>query len=158
MYRKDKILWLLSKGESKLIKNRSITINQSVEIEPCTCIKPLLCFMWCIEEVKMLQTERVFMLCFVLILVSSHSLVSCLQTFQKILLPPPITGPEAFAFDSHGGGPYTGVSGGKILKYQGPTLGFVEFAYTSPIAYVLVQYWNRLIFYIHTSILIFVIA
>ncbi|XP_010428359.1 PREDICTED: protein STRICTOSIDINE SYNTHASE-LIKE 11-like isoform X2 [Camelina sativa] len=83
---------------------------------------------------RMLQTQRVFIFCCLLILFSSHSLVSALQTFQKIPLPPQITGPEAFAFDPQGGGPYTGVSGGKILKYQGPTLGFTEFAYILPIA------------------------
>ncbi|KAJ4875077.1 Protein STRICTOSIDINE SYNTHASE-LIKE 12 [Raphanus sativus] len=82
----------------------------------------------------MLETHRVFILCFLLCLLTSHSLVSPLQTFQKIPLPPGVSGPEAFAFDSHGVGPYTGVSGGKILKYQGPKLGFTEFAYISPIA------------------------
>lgn len=44
-------------------------------------------------------------------------------------------GPEAFVFDSSGAGPYTGVSDGRILKYQGPNVGFVDFAYTSPKRY-----------------------
>ncbi|WZZ68979.1 protein STRICTOSIDINE SYNTHASE-LIKE 12-like [Brassica napus] len=82
----------------------------------------------------MLETHRVFILSFLLNLFSSHSFVSALQTFQKIPLPPGVSGPEAFAFDSHGGGPYTGVSGGKILKYQGSELGFTEFAYITPLA------------------------
>lgn len=88
----------------------------------------------------MLETHTVFILSFLLNLFSSHSFVSALQTFQKIPLPPGVSGPEAFAFDSHGGGPYTGVSGGKILKYQGSELGFTEFAYITPLAYVLIKH------------------
>ncbi len=51
--------------------------------------------------------------------------------FTKIPLPAGVTGPESFAFDSLGGGPYTGVSDGRILKYQGRA-GFTDFAYTAP--------------------------
>lgn len=102
----------------------------------------------------MLETHRVFILCFLLCLLTSHSLVSPLQTFQKIPLPPGVSGPEAFAFDSHGVGPYTGVSGGKILKYQGPKLGFTEFAYISPIAYVLIHILITYAYvYIHTLVI-----
>ncbi|KAB1212743.1 Strictosidine synthase 1 [Morella rubra] len=43
-----------------------------------------------------------------------------------------VFGPESLALDLKGGGPYTGASDGRILKYQGPNLGFKDFAYTSP--------------------------
>ncbi|XP_010532262.1 PREDICTED: protein STRICTOSIDINE SYNTHASE-LIKE 12-like [Tarenaya hassleriana] len=50
--------------------------------------------------------------------------------FQKLPVPGSRSGPEAFAFDSTGKGFYTGVSGGKILKYT-PETGYVDFAQTS---------------------------
>lgn len=46
-------------------------------------------------------------------------------------LPLPATGPESIAFDAAGGGPYTGISDGRILKYVNGSVGFVEFAITS---------------------------
>ncbi|KAK7333310.1 hypothetical protein VNO80_30077 [Phaseolus coccineus] len=49
----------------------------------------------------------------------------------RLPLPSPITGPESLEFDRNGGGPYVGVSDGRILKYVGPK-GFEEYGYTSP--------------------------
>ncbi|KAM1214631.1 hypothetical protein ACFX2I_011135 [Malus domestica] len=43
-----------------------------------------------------------------------------------------VVGPESIAFDCRGNGPYVGVSDGTILKWQGPRLGWTEFAFTSP--------------------------
>lgn len=40
-------------------------------------------------------------------------------------------GPESLTFDAQGRGPYTGVSDGRILRYNGPELGWTTFAYTS---------------------------
>ncbi|MED6166005.1 Protein STRICTOSIDINE SYNTHASE-LIKE 10, partial [Stylosanthes scabra] len=40
-------------------------------------------------------------------------------------------GPESLVFDRHGGGPYTGVADGRILKWQGDELGCTDFAVTS---------------------------
>ncbi|CDP09527.1 unnamed protein product [Coffea canephora] len=40
-------------------------------------------------------------------------------------------GPESLAFDPNGEGPYTGVADGRILKWQGHQLGWVDFAVTS---------------------------
>jgi len=40
-------------------------------------------------------------------------------------------GPESLTFDAHGLGPYTGVSDGRILRYDGPEVGWTTFAYTS---------------------------
>nr|XP_027117933.1 protein STRICTOSIDINE SYNTHASE-LIKE 11-like [Coffea arabica] len=52
----------------------------------------------------------------------------CSGRLQKLDLPVP--GPESYAFDLAGHGPYTGVADGRILKYEGPILGFVEYGYT----------------------------
>ncbi|CAM6007175.1 unnamed protein product [Sphagnum balticum] len=43
----------------------------------------------------------------------------------------PFLGPESFVFDSQGRGPYTSVSDGRIVRYDGPELGWSTFAYTS---------------------------
>ncbi|XLU60290.1 hypothetical protein S245_019499 [Arachis hypogaea] len=40
-------------------------------------------------------------------------------------------GPESLVFDRHGGGPYTGVADGRILKWEGDEVGWTEFAVTS---------------------------
>lgn len=44
----------------------------------------------------------------------------------------PSTGFEALAFDPNNGGPYTGLNDGRIVKYVGHELGFVDFATTVP--------------------------
>jgi hypothetical protein len=40
-------------------------------------------------------------------------------------------GPESFAFDPHGEGPYTGVSDGRIIKWNPRESRWVDFAVTS---------------------------
>ena len=40
----------------------------------------------------------------------------------------PAFGPESLAFDHRGGGPYTGVSNGRVLRWNGRT-GWTEFAH-----------------------------
>ncbi|KAI7990996.1 Protein STRICTOSIDINE SYNTHASE-LIKE 10 [Camellia lanceoleosa] len=40
-------------------------------------------------------------------------------------------GPESLAFSPAGEGPYTGVADGRILKWQGDDLGWVDFAFTT---------------------------
>ncbi|KAF3778693.1 STRICTOSIDINE SYNTHASE-LIKE 10 protein [Nymphaea thermarum] len=45
-------------------------------------------------------------------------------------------GPESFAFDAEGRGPYTGVADGRILRWGGAARGWEDFATVSP-------YWNR---------------
>lgn len=42
-----------------------------------------------------------------------------------------VVGPESLAFDSQGRGPYTGVIDGRVLRYDGPEIGWSTFAYTS---------------------------
>ena len=40
-------------------------------------------------------------------------------------------GPESLTFDPQGRGPYTGVSDGRVIRYDGPEVGWTTFAYTS---------------------------
>ncbi|EOA24346.1 hypothetical protein CARUB_v10017585mg [Capsella rubella] len=76
-------------------------------------------------------------------------LVSTSQTGYGIFSPPKIprsrnvfpsakvvnltraSGPESIAFDPSGGGPYVGVSDGRVLKWRGKKLGWTDFAYTA---------------------------
>ena len=58
--------------------------------------------------------------------------VLTLSSFTKLQLPSNVIGPDSLAFDQQGGGPYTGVSDGRILKYEGSSSGFTEYAYTTP--------------------------
>ncbi|GER55937.1 pectin lyase-like superfamily protein, partial [Striga asiatica] len=51
-------------------------------------------------------------------------------SYKKI--PLPRIGSEAYAFDSNNNGPYTGLNDGRIVKYEGPKTGFVDFAITAP--------------------------
>ncbi|XP_010471492.1 PREDICTED: protein STRICTOSIDINE SYNTHASE-LIKE 12 [Camelina sativa] len=62
-----------------------------------------------------------------LLLSLSSAVISDDALFQKLPVPGSRSGPEAFAFDSTGKGFYTGVSGGKILKWL-PETGYVNFA------------------------------
>ncbi|KAK1668687.1 hypothetical protein QYE76_056846 [Lolium multiflorum] len=47
----------------------------------------------------------------------------------RIPLPSGVTGAESLAFDAEGGGPYTGVSDGRVLKWGGTAVGWTTFAY-----------------------------
>ena len=49
-------------------------------------------------------------------------------TFNKLVLPPNVTGPASAALDRGGKGPYVAVADGRILKWQDPTTGFLDFA------------------------------
>ncbi|KAI7990249.1 Protein STRICTOSIDINE SYNTHASE-LIKE 10 [Camellia lanceoleosa] len=48
-------------------------------------------------------------------------------------------GPESLAFSPAGEGPYTGVGDGRILKWQGDDLGWVDFAFTTSLRNECVQ-------------------
>lgn len=67
------------------------------------------------------------MISLLLLLSLSSAVFSDAASFTKLPVPKTRSGPEAFAFDSTGKGFYTGVSGGKILKYL-PETGYVDFA------------------------------
>ena len=54
------------------------------------------------------------------------------NTFNQLSLPPSVNGLESAAFDRGGEGPYVIVADGRILKWKGSSIGFVDFAYTSP--------------------------
>ncbi|ESQ27764.1 hypothetical protein EUTSA_v10019730mg [Eutrema salsugineum] len=72
------------------------------------------------------MTSSIFVIALLLLSLSS-AVFSDDASFQKLPVPGKRSGPESFAFDSTGNGFYTGVSGGKILKYT-PEKGFVDFA------------------------------
>ncbi|KAL3689880.1 hypothetical protein R1sor_016189 [Riccia sorocarpa] len=46
----------------------------------------------------------------------------------KLVYGGQILGPESVLFDSHGRGPYSGVSDGRVVRWEGPEKGWVEFA------------------------------
>ncbi|XP_024929769.3 protein STRICTOSIDINE SYNTHASE-LIKE 10-like [Ziziphus jujuba] len=61
---------------------------------------------------------------------NSESKIVVLKSF-KLSLPPNTTGPESLAFDRSGSGPYTGISDGRVLKYNPKSGTFAEFATVS---------------------------
>ncbi|KAF3522481.1 hypothetical protein F2Q69_00050407 [Brassica cretica] len=68
-----------------------------------------------------------------LLLSLCSAVISVDAFFQKLLLPGDVSGPRSIAFDSTGKGFYTGVYGGKILKYT-PETGFVDFVYMTTLS------------------------
>lgn len=50
---------------------------------------------------------------------------------SRILHVTGAVGPESLVFDVNGGGPYTGVADGRILKWEGEERGWTEFAVTT---------------------------
>uniref|UniRef100_A0A6N2LR20 Strictosidine synthase conserved region domain-containing protein n=1 Tax=Salix viminalis TaxID=40686 RepID=A0A6N2LR20_SALVM len=71
----------------------------------------------------MVSILSVFFFCFPTLALSA--------SFRQIFLPPTGFGPESLAFELPGGAFYTGVSDGRIFRYQ-PLTGFTYFAFTSP--------------------------
>ena len=69
---------------------------------------------------------RVFITLFVFLAVAHNVMVQGL--FNKLKLPS--KGSEALAFDPQNGGPYTGLMDGRIVKFHGPDVGFLDFATT----------------------------
>lgn len=49
-----------------------------------------------------------------------------------VSVPGSAIGPESFAFDPIGGGPYTGLSDGRIVKWIPSEQRWIDFAVTSP--------------------------
>lgn len=72
------------------------------------------------------MTSSVFVISLLLLSLSS-AVFSDDSSFQKLPIPGNRSGPESFAFDTTGKAFYTGVSGGKILKYTADK-GFEDFA------------------------------
>ncbi|CAN8234915.1 unnamed protein product [Cochlearia groenlandica] len=73
------------------------------------------------------MTSSYLFLISLLVLSLSSVVFSDETSFKKLDVPGKRSGPESFAFDTVGKGFFTGVSGGKILKYT-PENGFVDFA------------------------------
>ncbi|KAG5229769.1 protein STRICTOSIDINE SYNTHASE [Salix suchowensis] len=71
----------------------------------------------------MVSILSIFFFCFPTLALSA--------SFRQIFLPPTGFGPESLAFEFPGGAFYTGVSDGRIFRYQ-PLTGFTYFAFTSP--------------------------
>lgn len=69
------------------------------------------------------------------VFITSYQLVSAdeLAYFAKLNLPRGATGPDSLAFNKKGDEFYTGVSNGRILKYELANHAFVDFATTSPL-------------------------
>ena len=67
-------------------------------------------------------------LCFSIFLFCYLPTAFCSGFLQKLYLPVP--GPESYAFDSAGRGPYASLADGRVLRYLGPAVGFVEYGYT----------------------------
>lgn len=59
--------------------------------------------------------------------ISKHALKNYLE-----LKLPSVSGPESLAFDCAGEGPYTGISDGRIFKWEATQRGWLEFAVNSP--------------------------
>ncbi|EXC25148.1 Strictosidine synthase 1 [Morus notabilis] len=79
--------------------------------------------------------ETVTMLLILLIFLSVPSnyivLSQQISTFRKLNLPTTSVGPEPIDFDALGRGPYTGISDGRIVRYDKRTSSFVDFAFAS---------------------------
>ncbi|KAF9677254.1 hypothetical protein SADUNF_Sadunf08G0088800 [Salix dunnii] len=54
-----------------------------------------------------------------------------LENYSQLPLPG-VVGPESIAFDCNGEGPYVSVSDGRILKWKGAKLGWIEFSVSPP--------------------------
>uniref|UniRef100_A0A6N2MAI4 Strictosidine synthase conserved region domain-containing protein n=1 Tax=Salix viminalis TaxID=40686 RepID=A0A6N2MAI4_SALVM len=74
-------------------------------------------------KTAMVSILSIFFFCFPTLALSA--------SFRQIFLPPTGFGPESLAFEFPGGAFYTGVSDGRVLRYQ-PLTGFTYFAFTSP--------------------------
>ncbi|KAF8111377.1 hypothetical protein N665_0076s0350 [Sinapis alba] len=78
------------------------------------------------------MTSSFFVISLLLLSLSS-AVFSDDSSFQKLPIPGQRSGPEAFAFDTTGKAFFTGVSGGKILKYTADK-GFEDFAQITKIS------------------------
>ncbi|KAL5544841.1 hypothetical protein UlMin_008625 [Ulmus minor] len=72
----------------------------------------------------------VFSIVIFLFSLSSVVLSLSVNNFQKLPLPSTSTGPESIAFDSLNRGPYTGISDGRVVRYNGTN--FVDYCITAP--------------------------
>ena len=86
-----------------------------------------------------LFSSKILFPCFLFFFVSLDC-ISCtdkmlyqdgLENYFQLALPA-VVGPESIAFDCNGKGPYVSVSDGRILKWQGAKLGWIEFSVSSP--------------------------
>ncbi|XP_076914406.1 protein STRICTOSIDINE SYNTHASE-LIKE 11-like [Bidens hawaiensis] len=83
-----------------------------------------------------MATVSLLSVCVAILSTFVHVVVSGqFASFSKLELPPGVSSPESAAFREFlllTEGPYTSVFDGRIMKWQGPNVGFVDFAYTAP--------------------------
>ena len=89
-----------------------------------------------------LLTAASFIVLAAILLASSslHHIIHLIEykpTDSEIIIPVAdgAVGPESFAFDPNGEGPYTGVSDGRIIKWLANQSTWIDFAFTSPERY-----------------------
>ena len=92
-----------------------------------------------LSTMNTLFSSKILFPCFLFFFVSLDC-ISCtdkmlyqdgLENYFQLALPA-VVGPESIAFDCNGKGPYVSVSDGRILKWQGAKLGWIEFSVSSP--------------------------
>ena len=70
-----------------------------------------------------------------LLLLPSHALAAAVAKdtsatlVETLPLPTTLVGPESVAFDKFGDGPYSGVSDGRILRWDGADKGWTTYHY-----------------------------
>lgn len=80
---------------------------------------------------KLTSNNIVFVSLVVIVLCVVPTVISAYHSSYLIrIYLPRGYGPESTAFDRAGRGPYTAIADGRILKYVGRNIGFVNFAYT----------------------------
>lgn len=70
------------------------------------------------------------------------------SSYQRLPVPPGTTGPESVAFDNNNRGPYTGISDGRVMKWDSRRHAWTQFSVPSNRRYV-TQYLYLLITYFY---------
>lgn len=103
--------------------------------------------------VKLIIISTAFLLLSIAILFDAttfqpHSNIQEFKNQTSVVIPMPggAVGPESFAFDRAGGGPFTGVSDGRIIRWRANESRWVDFAVTSPHRYMYMRFSFRYIF------------
>ncbi|CAH1417514.1 unnamed protein product [Lactuca virosa] len=80
-----------------------------------------------------MASPRLVFIFIILAYVFGISVSSDFTNCKKLVLPLGVTGPESATFIGHlVNGLFTPVTDGRIMRWKGHTVGFVDFAYTSP--------------------------
>ena len=112
-------------GDTFLLKP-IVSLYIQTQTGSCTRVNSISRWYQIKNKAKNTMTSSVFLISLLLLSLSS-AVFSDDASFQKLPIPGKRSGPEAFAFDTIGKAFFTGVSGGKILKYTADK-GFEDFA------------------------------